>query len=148
MNVEEIMTKNPECCTADTKLQEVAQMMVKNDCGCIPVVENLQNKKPVGMITDRDITIRSVAEGKNPLDLTAGDVMTGKVVTVTPDTSVEDCCNKMEDNQIRRVAVVDENGGCCGIVAQADVAIKSTDKKTAEVVEEISKQASATSRTS
>ncbi len=148
MNVEEIMTKNPECCTADTKLQEVAQMMVKNDCGCIPVVENLQNKKPVGMITDRDITIRTVAEGKNPLDLTAGDVMTGKVVTVTPDTSVEDCCNKMEDNQIRRVAVVDENGGCCGIVAQADVAIKSTDKKTAEVVEEISKQASATSRTS
>lgn len=148
MKVEEIMTKDPACCTSDSKLQEVAQMMVKNDCGCIPVVENQENKKPVGMITDRDITIRTVAEGKNPLDLTAGDVMTDSVITVTPDTSVEDCCNKMESNQIRRVAVVDENGSCCGIVAQADVAIKSTDRKTAEVVEEISKEASATSRTS
>jgi CBS domain-containing protein len=148
MKVEEIMTKNPVCCTADSKLQDVAQMMVKNDCGCIPVVENEENKKPVGMITDRDITIRTVAEGKNPLDLTAGDVMTDQVITVTPDSSVEDCCNKMEDNQIRRIAVIDENGGCCGIVAQADVAIKSTESKTAEVVEKISKEAAASSQAS
>ncbi|CAN5793318.1 CBS domain-containing protein [soil metagenome] len=140
MKVEEIMTKNPACCTADSKLQEVAQMMVKNDCGCIPVVENENSKKPIGMITDRDITIRTVAEGKNPLDLTAGDVMTDQVITVTSDTSVEDCCNKMESNQIRRVAVVDENGGCCGIVAQADVAINADKNKTAEVVQEVSKE--------
>ena len=82
MKVEEIMTKNPACCTADSKLQEVAQMMVTNDCGCIPVVENEESKKPIGMITDRDITIRTVAEGKNPLDLTAGDVMSDQVITV------------------------------------------------------------------
>ncbi len=139
MLVNEIMTENPACCTADTGLQEVAKMMVSNDCGCIPVVEDLVNNKPIGMITDRDITCRAVAEGKNPLDLTAGDVMTKEVITVTADTSVEDCCNLMEDNQIRRIAVIDENGGCCGMVAQADIAINANDNKTAEVVQEVSK---------
>lgn len=146
MNVNELMTKNPACCTADSKLQDVAQMMVKNNCGCIPVVENENSRKPIGMITDRDITIRTVAEGKNPLDLTAGDVMTDQVVTVSTDTSVEDCCNKMENHQIRRIAVVDENGGCCGIVAQADVAINADKNKTAEVVQKVSKENAASSQ--
>ena len=141
MNVKEIMTKNPACCTAETKLQDTAKMMVENDCGCIPVIENESTKKPVGTITDRDIVIRTLAEGKNPLDLTAGDVMTKNVVTVSPEDSVDDCCAKMEENQIRRVVVVDENGCCCGMVAQADVAIKSSDSNTADVVEKVSKQA-------
>lgn len=141
MLVNEIMTKNPACCTADTSLQEVAKMMVDNDCGCIPVVESNAHKKPIGMITDRDITIRTVAEGKNPLNMKAEDAMTKSVVTVTPETTVEDCCNKMEEQQIRRVAVVDKNGDCCGMVAQADIAVNANDRKTAEVVEEISKAA-------
>ncbi len=139
MLVNEIMTENPACCTADTSLQEVAKMMVTNDCGCIPVVEDSAHNKLIGMITDRDITIRTIAEGKNPMNLTAGDAMTKNVVTVTSETSVEDCCNMMEDNQIRRIAVVDENGGCCGMVAQADIAINANDNKTAEVVQEVSK---------
>ena len=139
MLVNEIMTENPACCTADTSLQEVAKMMASNDCGCIPVVEDTAHNKPIGMITDRDITIRTLGEGKNPMDLTAGDVMTKNVVTVTSDTSVEDCCNLMEDNQIRRIAVVDENGSCCGMVAQADIAINANDNKTAEMVQEVSK---------
>ncbi len=116
-------------------------MMVDNDCGCIPVVEDNKNQKPVGMITDRDITIRTVADGKNPLEMTVGDVMSKNVITVTDDSSVEECCNLMEKNQVRRVAVVDENGGCCGIVAQADIAIKAEDTKTDKVVEKISKSA-------
>ncbi len=139
MLVNEIMTENPACCTADASLQEAAKMMVTNDCGCIPVVEDLANNKPIGMITDRDITVRTLGEGKNPMDLTVGDVMTKNVVTVTADTSVEDCCNLMEDNQIRRIAVIDENGGCCGMVAQADIAINANDNRTAEVVQEVSK---------
>jgi len=139
MKVSEIMTKNPTCCTADAGLQEVAKMMVDNDCGCIPVVADNNTKTPIGMITDRDITVRTVAEGKNPLDLTAGDVMSGDVITVTQDSSVEDCCNLMEDSQIRRIAVVDENGACCGMVAQADIAINADDRKTAEMVQEVSK---------
>jgi len=139
MNVKEIMTKDPACCTADENLQEVARMMVDNDCGCIPVVEDTSSKKPVGTITDRDIIIRTVAEGKNPMEMSAGDVMSSHTKTVTPETSVEDCCNLMEDNQIRRVLVVDDNGGCCGIVAQADVAVKAGERKTAEVVQQVSR---------
>ena len=141
MNVRDIMTKDPACCTAETSLQEVAQMMVDNDCGCVPVVDSENTKVPVGMITDRDITTRVVAEGKNPLDLTAADAMSSTVVSVTPETSVEECCNVMESSQIRRVAVVDENGACCGIVAQADIATNADDRKTAEVVQEVSKSA-------
>lgn len=140
MLVKEIMTSNPACCTADAKLQDVAKMMVTNDCGCIPVVENNAHNKLIGVITDRDIACRAVAEGKNPLDLTAKDVMTSKVFTVTPKTSVEDCCNLMEEKQIRRVAVIDENGGCCGMVAQADIAINAGNQKTAEVVQKVSKE--------
>ena len=142
MLVSEIMSKNPVCCTARTGLQEVAKMMVENDCGCIPVVEDSAGKKPIGMITDRDITCRTVAEGKNPLDLTANDAMTENVITVTPETSVEECCAMMEDNQVRRIAVVDENGGCCGMVAQADIAIHGGNSRTADVVQEVSRASS------
>ncbi|PYS98415.1 MAG: CBS domain-containing protein [Acidobacteria bacterium] len=141
MNVGEIMTKDPACCTPDSGLQEVAKMMVDSDCGCIPVVDATDSKMPVGMITDRDITCRVVANGQNPLDLTAKDAMTTTVVSVTPDTSIEDCCDLMEESQIRRVAVVDENGACCGIIAQADIAANLSDTKTAEVVQEVSKGA-------
>lgn len=141
MNVKEVMTKDPACCTAETPLREVAKMMVDNDCGCIPVVDSEETKKPVGMITDRDITVRTVAEGKNPLDLTASDAMTVNAMTVTPETSIEECCNIMEEYQIRRVAVVDKNGACCGMIAQADIAIKADDSKTAEMVQEVSRGA-------
>lgn len=139
MNVSEIMTKNPACCTPDASLEDVAALMVSNDCGCIPVVSDNEDRMPVGVITDRDIVTRAVARGKNPLGLTAADVMTESVVTVTPDTSIEDCCNLMEDEQIRRVTVVDEKGACCGIVAQADIANNTDIRKTAEVVQEVSK---------
>ena len=141
MNVAEIMTKNPACCTPDTGLQEVAKMMVDGDCGCIPVVDGKDSKMPVGMITDRDITCRVVANGQNPLDLTAQDAMTTSVVSVTPDTSIEECANLMEQSQVRRIAVVDESGACCGIVAQADIANNAGDRMTAEVVQEVSKGA-------
>jgi CBS domain-containing protein len=141
MKVEEIMTQNPTCCMADTGLQAVAQMMVDNDCGCIPVVENTGTNVPVGVITDRDIICRAVAKGTNPLDLTAGDLMTSDIASVKSDSSVEDCCNLMEDRQIRRILVVDDSGGCCGIVAQADIANNTGREKTAEVVQEVSRSA-------
>ena len=141
MNVEEIMTKDPACCTPETSLQDVAQMMVEHDCGCIPVVDSDGSNVPIGMITDRDICCRVVAKGQNPLDLTAQDAMTSTVVSVTPDTSIEECCNVMESNQIRRVAVVDKNGACCGIIAQADIAKNAAPRETAEVVQEVSKSA-------
>jgi CBS domain-containing protein len=94
--------------------------------------------KPVGVITDRDITCRSVAMGNNPLEMTAGDCMSSPCITVTPEMSVEDCCQVMEENQVRRVPVVDESGACCGIVAQADIAQHASKRETARVVKEIS----------
>jgi len=142
MQVSEIMTDSPAYATPDTNLHEIAQMMVENDCGCIPIVEGSDSKSPIGMITDRDIVIRTIAENRNPLDLQAEDIMTGGIVTVTPETSVEDCCNLMESKQIRRVAVVDGEGKLCGMVAQADIAINASTDKTAEVVQEVSKGAS------
>ena len=142
MQVREIMTESPAFATPGTSLHVIAQMMVENDCGCIPIVESSETKSPIGMITDRDIVIRTVAENRNPLDLQAEDIMTGGIVTVSPETSVEECCNLMESKQIRRVAVVDNNGGLCGMVAQADIAINAPTDKTAEVVQEVSKGAS------
>ncbi len=138
MKVREIMTRNPACCTSDSSLQEVAKMMLDNDCGAIPVVENQSQKKPIGIITDRDITIRTVAEGRNPLDLSAKDAMTSKIFTVRENSKAEDCFNLMEDKQVRRVAVVDESGACCGIVAQADVAQNASKGDTAELIKEVS----------
>lgn len=139
MLVKEIMTKDPVCCTPESSLQDVAKKMVENDCGCIPIVENEETRLPIGMVTDRDITTRAVAMGKNPLDLTAGDLMTPSVVAVSPDTSLEECCNLMEERQIRRIAVVDNSGACCGILAQADIATNASEHKTAEVVQEVSR---------
>ncbi|HVE60097.1 MAG TPA: CBS domain-containing protein [Pyrinomonadaceae bacterium] len=141
MQVKDIMTQKPVYGTPDTSLHVIAQMMVENDCGCIPIVASSETKNPIGMITDRDIVVRTVAENRDPLDLQAEDIMTGGIVTVSPETSVEECCNLMESKQIRRIAVVDENGALCGMVAQADIAINASTDKTAEVVQEVSKTA-------
>ncbi len=136
MNVQHLMTANPACCHADASLQEIAQMMVENDCGCIPVVDS--SEKPIGVITDRDICCRAVAQGRNPLELRAEDCMSKDVVTVSPNTSVEECFHLMEQNRIRRIPVVDADGRCCGMVAQADVARQASEPHLANVIEEIS----------
>lgn len=118
MQVREVMTKSPVCCPPDLSLKDVARLMVDFDCGEIPVVD-VDAKRPVGVITDRDIACRIVAQGRDPLGLAAKDCMSAPVVTVTPDTPVEECCRTMEEHQIRRIPVIDEGGSCCGIVSQA-----------------------------
>ena len=138
MQVKEIMTTDPACCISETSLQEVAKMMIDHDCGEIPVVEDKTNKVPIGVITDRDIVCRSIAQGINPLDLTVADCMSEPCITVTPDISVEECAKILEENQIRRVPVVDAGGSCCGIVALADIARRARKGVTAEVVKEVS----------
>jgi CBS domain-containing protein len=145
MQVKDIMTPGPACCTPDTSLQRVAEMMVEHDCGEIPVVENAANMLPVGVITDRDITCRTVAKGLNPLTLTVAECMTTPCVTVTPDTPLDECCRVLEENQIRRVPVVDADGACCGIVALADIARNAAKRETAEVVKEVSEPSASAS---
>ena len=145
MQVKDVMTPEPACCTPDTTLRRVAEMMVEHDCGEIPVVEDMASMKPVGVITDRDITCRAVAKGLNPLVMTASDCMTTPCVTVRPDATLEECCRVLEENRIRRVPVVDAGGACCGIVALADVAKHAKKRETAEVVREVSEPTSSAS---
>src|SRR5919199_3659949 len=145
MQVKDIMTPDPACCTPDSTLQRAAEMMVENDCGEIPVVEDVAGMKPVGVITDRDITCRAVAKGLNPLEMKVSDCMTTPCVTVTPDTPLDECCRVLEENQIRRVPVVDEGGACCGIVALADIARHAAKRAAGEVVKEISEPSSSAS---
>ena len=141
MTVQEIMTKNPQCCTPDTNIQQVAQLMVQCDCGAIPVVEDKQSKQPVGVITDRDIVARIVAEGEDYRQLGASAAMTQTTVTVQEDADLRDAERLMMDKQIRRLLVVDDTGKCVGILAQADIARHRSDSETGDVVEEISEPA-------
>lgn len=138
MQVKEIMTEKPVCCTPDTKLQNVAQLMCEQNCGEIPVVDGKKTMKPIGVITDRDIVCRTLAKGKNPLESTATECMTKPAITVNPETSIGECCRLMEEFQIRRIPVVDKNGACCGIVAQADVARCAPEYEAASLVKEVS----------
>jgi CBS domain-containing protein len=138
MKVTDVMTTDPTCCTPETSLEAVARLMVDCDCGAIPVVGDLSAKFPVGIITDRDIVARAVAAGKNPLELAARDCMTMPAITVTVDTSVDDCLDLVELNQIRRVIVVDRGGHCVGIVAQADLAAHLSKRKAGELLREVS----------
>jgi CBS domain-containing protein len=141
MKVKKFMTGNPVCCTPDTNLQAVARLMVDNDCGAIPVVDSLSAMRPLGIVTDRDIATRTVAEGVNPLTMTAGDVMSTPAITVTEETEFDDCCETMEKHQIRRILVVSVEDVCCGIVAQADIAMRAPKKTTGKVVQAVSQPA-------
>lgn len=136
--VKDIMTVDPVCCLPTTSLKSVAQLMLRNDCGEIPVVYSMDRTKVVGVITDRDIVVRSVAKGLNPLDMSAEDIMTTPAKIIKMDLSIADCCELMEDEQIRRLPVVDENENICGIVSLADIARKSDEFRLAEALKHIS----------
>ncbi len=138
MRVSDIMTQAPACCTPESSLQEVAKMMLTHDCGCIPVCEDENSKRVVGMVTDRDIVIRAVAAGRNPIDLTVKDVMSHPVASVNSEAQLEECLQLMEENQVRRVPVVDHSSQLVGLVAQADIARRTSGEQTGELVQEIS----------
>lgn len=137
MKVKDIMTGNPTFCTIGTSLEEVARLLTEHDCGAMPVVDDDALPRPIGIVTDRDIVCRVVAAGEDPSLLTAGDCMSSPLITVTPITRLDVCCELMERNKVRRLVVVDEDGFCCGIVSQADIARRATEK-TAEVLKELS----------
>jgi CBS domain-containing protein len=133
----DVMTPDPACCTSDTNLVEVAKLMVINNCGEIPVVD--PDGQPIGVVTDRDIVCRIVAEGRNPATHEARDAMTQPVVTVRSDASLDQVVATMERHQLRRVPVVDREGLCAGIIAQADVALTSRERDVAHLVREVSR---------
>jgi CBS domain-containing protein len=133
----DIMTPDPACCSPIATLDQVAQMMVQNDCGEIPIVDSSSHL--IGVVTDRDIVCRLVAEGKNPAGYTAESIMSTPVISVADDTPLDEVVSTMEDHQIRRVLVLDGDGYCAGIIAQADIAGVGAAQKTAELLSEISR---------
>jgi CBS domain-containing protein len=133
----DVMTVDPVCCSPNTTLDRVAQLMLQADCGEIPIVDS--SDQPIGVVTDRDIICRVVAEGKNPRGYTADSCMSAPVVTVQADAPLEEVISTMEDHQIRRVPVVDDRGCCAGIISQADVASVGPPRQTAEMLYEISR---------
>lgn len=137
MKVRDVMTPDPQCCTPSTPVREAARLMVLYNCGALPVVDELETRRPIGIVTDRDIVCRSVADGANPAELRVADVMTEGCLWIDADEGIGECCELLERNQVRRVIVVDDAGRCCGIVAQADIALKT--RKGGEVVREVSR---------
>ncbi len=140
MSIEQIMTPDPACCTQDASLREVAQMMLEHDCGEIPIVEDTDSKRVIGVITDRDIAVRAVAAGMDASSTTVADVMSRNVITVRDNADIQEACDKMEQNQIRRVPVVDAQGRLCGIVAQADIALHMSEQDAGSVVRDVSRR--------
>ena len=138
MKARDIMTGEIATATRETSLEAIAKMFVERDCGAIPIVESASSRKPVGIVTDRDIVCRVVAAGKDALKLTAADCMSSPCVTGTPDTRLDECCTAMEKAQVRRLVIVDSDGACCGMVSQADIA-RRVAGKAGEVVQEVSR---------
>lgn len=136
--VRDFMTEDPVCCLPTTSLKVVAKLMVQYDCGEIPVVYSIERPKVVGVITDRDITCRTVAMGLNPLEMTAEEIMTSPVLVASMNMDIEDCCNLMREEKIRRVPVVDEEEFCCGILSLADIAKNSESFDIGPILHEIS----------
>jgi CBS domain-containing protein len=134
--IRDVMTKNPCAIDADKPVAYAAKMMRDENVGLAPIVEG---DKLVGTLTDRDIAIRVVAEGKDPQSTKVRDVATTRLVTIDPDQDLDEALRLMAQNQVRRLPVVEEDGKLAGVVAQADVAQHASDEQTGEVVEEISK---------
>jgi CBS domain-containing protein len=134
-NIREIMTADPSTIEPDQSVVEAAKIMKQEDAGVVPVTEN---GRLTGMVTDRDIAIRVVAEGKDPRSIAVREVASQNLVTIDPEQDLDEALRLMAQHKVRRLPVVEEDGRLVGVVAQADVARKGDDKKTGQVVEEIS----------
>lgn len=138
MFAKDIMTTDFVCCNPDTSLRDVARLMLDHDCGAIPVVETGAKDKVAGIVTDRDIVCRALAQGQDPFQMRAGDCMSRPILTVRQDAAIEECMEAMERGKIRRIVVVDDYGRCCGIISQADIARHCPREAAGEVVRAVS----------
>jgi CBS domain-containing protein len=135
----EVMTKKPVCCLPTDLVTKAAELMKSEHIGSIPVIENEQTKKLVGIVTDRDLALRIVAEGLDAKSTKVETVMTRKMVTCHADDDLQKAMDAMSENQLRRIPIVDEDNKIIGIIVQADVAARvDHPKKTAAMVKKIS----------
>jgi CBS domain-containing protein len=132
--VQEVMTANPTTVTPDTPAREAARIMKSEDTGIVPIVDG---ERLVGVITDRDLTLRILAEDRSP-DTPIGELASKELVTVDPQQSLDEAARLMAEHQVRRLPVVEEDGRLVGILAQKDLAEAGHDTLTGEVVERIS----------
>jgi CBS domain-containing protein len=140
-SVQDVMTRDPRTATTSMSLKDAAQIMKTEDAGALPVVED---GRLVGIVTDRDIVVRAVAEGVDPRTLTVGDIASRPVIALTPSQDLEDALAMMAQHQVRRLPVVEWDDMVVGIIAQADVALNVKEKRAGETLEEISRPAGAT----
>lgn len=133
-----LMTRNPSCCLPGDSVSTAARIMKKQDVGPVLVVSDHNRMQLVGIVTDRDIAINVVAEGRDPYSCRVDSIMSSDPVTVREDDDVMEAVRQMADNQVRRVPVVDENNCVVGIISQADVAMSAEEEAVGEMVEEIS----------
>jgi len=133
--VGDVMTSNPTTVQPTASVQEAARCMRDEDVGIVPITEG---DRLVGTVTDRDIAMRVVAEGKDPQSTTAADIASKNLVTVDPQQPLEEALRLMAQHQVRRLPVVEEDGKLAGILAQADIAQLGHDAQTGEVVQQIS----------
>jgi CBS domain-containing protein len=134
-SVQDVMTSNPASVEANSPVVEAARIMKQEDVGIVPLVES---ERLVGTVTDRDIALRVVAEGKDPRAVSVREIASTDLVTVDPQQDLDEALGLMARHQVRRLPVVEEDGRLVGIVAQADVAREANDKKTGDLVQEIS----------
>ena len=134
-SVQDLMTSNPKTIASESSVVEAAKIMRDENVGIVPIVEG---ERLVGTITDRDIAIKVVAEGKDARSTTVGQVASRDLVTVDPQQDLDEALRLMAQHQVRRLPVVEEDGRLVGILAQADVAREASPQQTGRVVEEIS----------
>jgi CBS domain-containing protein len=135
----DVMTEDLVFCMPGDAVSEVAKMMKREDIGPVLIVDSERSKTLVGIVTDRDLAIKVVGEGRDPKNTKVEDVMTRKLVTCHADDNIENAMKAMAQYQLRRIPVVDENMKLVGIISQADVATRVDEpERTAEVVREIS----------
>ncbi|HJR58688.1 MAG TPA: CBS domain-containing protein [Vicinamibacterales bacterium] len=135
----EVMTREPACCEPGDGINRAAEIMKRQDVGSVPVVESHEDKKLVGIVTDRDIVVKVVADGTDVARATVRDAMTSNPARCREDDDVEQAVRVMSERQVRRMPIVDAQGHLCGIISQADVATRvNRDQTTGELVEAIS----------
>ena len=121
MNAREIMTGDPACCTPTDTARHAAELMAERDCGCVPVVSDLESHRLVGVVTDRDLALRVLGRGESP-EVQVREVMSSNIHSCRAEDSLDEVENAMAKNQVRRIPIVDENNRVLGMVAQADLA--------------------------
>ena len=135
----EVMTREPACCEPGDSVGRVATLMKTEDVGAVPVVESSGNRKLVGIVTDRDLVVKVLAEGRSAESATVRDAMTSNPAHCRDTDDVTQAVGLMADRQVRRMPIVDDQGRLVGIIAQADVATRvNRDSTTGELVEAIS----------